>query len=145
MIGIDWIDTVIGIIPIGVIFHVVAVVVHVIAALVCLFLGAVVLTAKKGTRRHKILGRAWAGIMFFIAFTSFWIGDDFSYIHVISVWVIFGLIMAILAIRFIGGRRGVKIHRGFMIGNYIGLWAAAIPAFITEGRLMHQLTAYYLF
>lgn len=114
---------------------------HAIAALVSLVLGGVVLAQKKGTRRHKLLGRIWAGLMLYVAITSFWIGEGFSYIHALSIWVIFGMIMAVVSIRVIKGKRGRLTHQGFMIGNYIGLWSAAIPAIITEGRLMHHVVA----
>ncbi|MCE2516498.1 MAG: DUF2306 domain-containing protein [Alphaproteobacteria bacterium] len=112
---------------------------HAIAAVFSLGLGAVVLTRKKGTRHHKLLGRIWAGLMLYVAVTSFWIGESFSYIHGLSIWVIFGMIMAVISIRVVKGKRGLASHKAFMIGNYIGLWSAAIPAFVTEGRVMHHV------
>jgi len=110
---------------------------HTVAALLAIILGIVVLASRKGTRRHRLMGRIWAGLMIFVSLTSFGIGETFGSIHVLSVWVLFGMVMAFIGIRHIKGRRGRRIHAAFMIGNYIGLWAAAVPAFLTEGRLMH--------
>ena len=110
---------------------------HTVAALLAIILGIVVLASRKGTRLHRLMGRIWAGLMIFVSLTSFGIGETFGSMHVLSVWVIFGMVMAFIGIRHIEGRRGRRIHAAFMIGNYIGLWAAALPAFLTEGRLMH--------
>ena len=112
---------------------------HAAAASVSLLLGGVVLMMKKGTATHKLLGRVWSGLMGFVAISSFWIGTSFSYIHLLSIWVIFSLTIAFVAIRKMGGIRGRRIHAASMIGNYIGLWSAAIPAVMTDGRLINLL------
>jgi len=112
---------------------------HMLAAVLALGLGALVLLLEKGTARHRFFGRLWAGLMVFVALGSFAIGESFGWIHLLSVWVLFGMLMALIGIRRIGGIRGRRIHAGFMIGNYIGLWSAALPAALTEGRLLHQL------
>lgn len=112
---------------------------HTVMALLAIALGLVVLVSRKGTSRHRFMGRIWAGLMVFVSLTSFGIGETFSIIHALSIWVIFGMAMAFIGIRHIKGRRGLRIHSAFMIGNYIGLWGAAVPAFLTEGRLMHAL------
>lgn len=96
---------------------------HLIGALVALVLGAMVLAMPKGTARHKLLGRIWVVIMLTVSISSFWIRDltgGFSWIHGLSVFTIFCLIMAIWGIR--TGR--VATHRGFMIGTFVGLLGA---------------------
>ena len=112
---------------------------HLITASLALIIGAIVLLLRKGTKHHKLLGRIWASFMLYTAISSFWIGDRFSWIHALSIWVIIGLTIALFAIKFIQSPKGNRIHAGFMIGNYIGLWSAAIPAALTEGRLTHQI------
>ncbi|MBO6549720.1 MAG: DUF2306 domain-containing protein [Rhizobiales bacterium] len=112
---------------------------HLITASLALIIGAIVLLLRKGTKHHKLLGRIWASLMLYTAISSFWIGDKFSWIHALSIWVIVGLTIAFFAIKFIQSPKGTRIHAGFMIGNYIGLWSAAIPAALTEGRLTHQI------
>lgn len=115
------------------------VVAHAAAASISLLLGGVVLAMKKGTATHKFYGRIWSGLMGFVAISSFWIGASFSYIHLLSIWVIFSITMAFVAIRVLGGIKGRRIHAASMIGNYIGLWSAAIPAVMTNGRLINAL------
>lgn len=112
---------------------------HLITASLALIIGAIVLLLRKGTKHHKLLGRIWAPLMLYTAISSFWIGDKFSWIHALSIWVVVGLTIALFAIKFIQSPKGTRIHAGFMIGNYIGLWSAAIPAALTEGRLTHQI------
>ena len=112
---------------------------HAAAASVSLVLGGIVLLMKKGTKKHKLQGRIWSGLMGFVAVSSFWIGTSFSYIHLLSIWVIFSLIVGLIAIRKMGGIHGRRIHAASMIGNYIGLWSAAIPAVMTDGRLINLL------
>src|SRR5262245_42267426 len=71
--------------------------VHLSAALLALALGALVLVLPKGTRRHKLFGRLWVGLMVLIAVSSFWIG--FSWIHLLSIWTLISLACAIWFIR----------------------------------------------
>ncbi len=112
---------------------------HLATATLSLIIGTAVLMLKKGTILHKALGRTWVGLMLYTAISSFWIGDKFSWIHGISIWVIIGICIALYAIRYMKRPKAIRIHSGFMIGNYIGLWSAAIPAALTEGRLTHQI------
>lgn len=112
---------------------------HLITATLALIIGTLVLLLKKGTSRHKAMGRIWVGLMLYTAISSFWIGDKLSWIHALSIWVLIGISIALYAIRYIKTPKGIRIHAGFMIGNYIGLWSAAIPAVLTEGRLTHQI------
>ena len=103
---------------------------HLSAAVLALLLGAVVLSSPKGTRRHKVLGRAWVGLMVLVAVSSFWIG--FSWIHLLSVWTLISLGCAIWFIR----RGNVRAHRGFMIGTFLGLAGAGLGA-LAPGRMLY--------
>jgi uncharacterized membrane protein len=103
---------------------------HLTAALLALVLGGVMLALPKGTRRHKLLGRLWVGLMVFVAVSSFWIG--FSWIHLLSVWTLISLACALWFIR----RGNVRAHRGFMIGTYLGLVGAGLGA-LAPGRMLY--------
>jgi uncharacterized membrane protein len=103
---------------------------HLAAALLALVLGSVVLTLPKGTRRHKLLGRLWVGLMVLVAVSSFWIG--FSWIHLLSIWTLISLACAIWFIR----RGNVRAHRGFMIGTFLGLAGAGLGA-LAPGRMLY--------
>ena len=103
---------------------------HLSTAVVALVLGAVVLASSKGTRRHKLLGRVWVGLMVLVAASSFWIG--FSWIHLLSAWTLISLACAIWFIR----RGNVRAHRGFMIGTFLGLAGAGLGA-LAPGRMLY--------
>jgi uncharacterized membrane protein len=112
----------------------VTVALHLGAALFSLGLGLTVLFLRKGTALHKALGRAWAGLMAAAALSSFWITSNgtFSWIHLLSVWVLVALACAIYFIR----RGNVSAHRKFMIGTYLGLIGAGAGA-LAPGRTLH--------
>ncbi len=112
--------------------------IHLAAALVALVLGAVQLARHKGTPPHRWRGRIWVAVMVAAAGSSFGIqaltqGHGFSYIHILSVWTLVALTVAIVAIR----RGNVRMHRGFMIGSYLGLLGAGIGAVAVPGRLLY--------
>ena len=44
-----------------------AVQIHALAAVAAFFLGAVVFLRKKGTRRHRTMGKIWVGLMLIVA------------------------------------------------------------------------------
>ncbi|MCY4334145.1 MAG: DUF2306 domain-containing protein [Litoreibacter sp.] len=77
--------------------------VHAIAAVAALFLGAYVLWRPKGDAAHKWTGRVWAGLMAVTALSSFGIREIFdgwfSPIHILSVYTLVTLVVAIHAIR----------------------------------------------
>ena len=107
---------------------------HLAAALLALGLGLVTLLLRKGTPLHKGLGRAWALLMAVAAASSFWITRNgaFSWIHLLSVWVLISLACAIWFIR----RGNVRAHQGFMVGTYLGLLGAGAGA-LAPGRTLH--------
>jgi uncharacterized membrane protein len=113
--------------------------IHIVAATAALLLGAYVLAARKGTLGHRLAGRAWVAAMLVTAIGSFWIkGHDqgqFSWIHGLSVVILLMLAAAIWSIR--SGR--VRAHRRFMIGTYLGLVGAAIPAALAPHRILGQM------
>jgi uncharacterized membrane protein len=110
---------------------------HVSSAVLALFLGGVVLSSTKGSRRHKVLGRIWVALMLAVALSSFWSfeirdGAGPSFVHVLSVWTLISLGCAIWFIR----RGNVRAHRGFMIGTFLGLAGAGLGA-LAPGRMLY--------
>jgi uncharacterized membrane protein len=111
--------------------------IHIAAATLALLGGALVLARRKGTRAHKVLGRVWVGAMLVVALSSFWIfeirqGAGPSFVHVLSVWTLISLALALWFIR----RGNVRAHKGFMIGTYLGLVGAGIGA-LAPGRALY--------
>src|SRR5262245_54710358 len=117
--------------------HSFAVQFHVTTAILAFALGIVLLVRRKGTRWHKVLGRAWAVLMFGVAISSFWITGiagpgRFSVIHLLSIFTVASLVIAIWAIR--TGR--VRIHRFTMIGIFAGGLIGAGAGALVPGRLI---------
>lgn len=110
--------------------------VHLLGVVPALVLGAAMLFLAKGTRLHRALGRVWVMLMLVVAVSSFWIfeirdGAGPSAIHLLSLWTLIALALALLSIR----RGNRRAHQGFMIGTYIGLLAAGALA-LEPGRLL---------
>lgn len=114
--------------------------VHLFAALVALPIGISMLFMTKGTKLHMTLGGSWVILMLGVAISSFWVRDlsveGPSWIHFLSAFTLFSLIMGIWAIR--TGR--VRMHRGYMIGTFIGLLGAGAGT-LAPGRAVHDYLA----
>jgi uncharacterized membrane protein len=112
--------------------------VHLAAVLPAAVIGACQLMATKGTRSHRLLGWIWVSFMAVAAVSSFWITQQrpggWSVIHLLSLWVLFALSMAIWQIR----RGNVRAHKRFMVGTLIGLGAAGLGA-LMPGRFLATL------
>lgn len=113
---------------------------HAIAAMIAIILGGFQLTMKKGGMLHRILGRVWLGLMLIVAFSSFFIHKielwgAYSPIHLLSLWTIFSVGLAVYYVR-VGN---IRRHKQVMIAFY---WLALIlTGFFTllPGRVMHQV------
>jgi uncharacterized membrane protein len=113
--------------------------IHLAAVVPAVALGIVQLAAPKGTRPHKMLGWIWVLAMAVAALSSFWImevrkGAGWSVIHLLSIWVLIALSLAIWNIR----RGNVRAHKRFMVGTLFGLAGAGIGAMM-PGRFLAQL------
>lgn len=113
---------------------------HVATVVPAAFLGAYVLATRKGTRRHKLLGRVWLSLMVLTALSTFFIHSirmwgDFSPIHLLSILVI---VSSVLAIRY--ARKGdIRAHKSTLIATYIGgIFGAGIFT-LWPGRLMNTI------
>jgi uncharacterized membrane protein len=116
----------------------IAIQIHAFAAIAAFILGAVQLTAPKGTIPHRLLGWVWAALMLTVAISSFFIHElrlwgPWSPIHLLSLLTLVTLPLAIFYAR----RRDVRRHRWVMIGLFAGaLVIAGIFTFL-PGRIMH--------
>ena len=95
---------------------------HIVLALLSVALGTAVVLTRKGTARHKRIGRIWWAAMLGVAVGSFWIKSNgsFSWIHLLSLVTLVNLVGAIYFIR----RGNVEGHKKMMIGNFLGLLVA---------------------
>jgi uncharacterized membrane protein len=109
---------------------------HVAAAVFAVVLSAAIIIVRRGTPAHRHLGRAWVAMLATICISSFWItglnGASYSWIHLLSVWTLLGLIEAVWAIR----HGNVRVHKYAMTSTMIGaLLGAGFFAFM-PGRMM---------
>ena len=113
---------------------------HAIAAMIAIILGGIQLYMKKGGTVHKLLGRIWIGLMLIVSISSFFIHEiklwgAYSPIHLLSLWTIFSLGLAVYFVR-VGN---IKRHKQVMIAFYG--FALILTGLFTlmPGRVMHQI------
>ncbi|HET8598908.1 MAG TPA: DUF2306 domain-containing protein [Segeticoccus sp.] len=112
---------------------------HAVVATLALVLGAVnVLRRRRGDGPHRLIGRVWVGLMYFTAFSSFFIQQlrpgRFSWIHALSVLTIVTLSLGLWHAR----RGNVPRHAANMIGTYLGLLGALVGVVAVPSRLVPQ-------
>jgi len=77
----------------------------------------------------------------FLTVPSFWIREindgDFSWIHLLTIWTIINMGIAIINIK----KGYVRTHAGFMAGTMLGTVIAGIFA-IMPGRFINSLIGY---
>ncbi|OOG67277.1 hypothetical protein B0E45_21635 [Sinorhizobium sp. A49] len=115
-----------------------AVQLHVATVIPAAILGALLLARPKGTRWHRLLGKIWIALMVVTACSTFFIHEiklvgDFSPIHLLSIYVLFGSRQAIAAAR----RHDIAAHRGHVARMYLGGIVVAGLFTLLPGRLMH--------
>ena len=113
---------------------------HSIAAMLAVLLGGWQLFSEKGTRRHRIFGWAWVGLMIYVAGSSFFINElhfwrTLSPPHVLSAWTLISLAIAVFQAR----RGNIRQHRLWMLSLYV--LALLLTGIFTlwPGRLLHQV------
>ena len=75
---------------------------HALAAFAAVIIGALQLWMRKGGRVHRIMGYIWVALMAVVALSSFFIHElrivgAFSPIHLLSIFTLWSLYMAIRA------------------------------------------------
>lgn len=112
---------------------------HILAAMGTVALGGLIFTMRKGRAFHRAAGWIWVALMATTAVSSLFIvglnGDRWSFIHLISGWVLIALPLAVMAAR----KHRVTVHRKAMTGMFIGGSLAAGAFTFLPGRLMWRL------
>jgi uncharacterized membrane protein len=123
----------------------VAIQLHLAAAVLAFLLGGWVLLRRKGTKVHRSLGLIWMGLMALIALSSFFIpgtilplAGPFGLIHLLSVWVLVSIAVAIWAAR--SGR--ILHHRIWVSATYAGGLVGAGAGALAPGRLIAAMLGY---
>lgn len=113
-----------------------AVLIHLAAVLAATVIGLVQLLGPKGTTAHRALGWIWTAAMLATAVSSLFIrtlnDGAFSHVHVLSVWVLLTLPVAVWAAR--TGR--VALHKRTITGLFAGGVLIAGVFAALPGRLL---------
>lgn len=113
---------------------------HALAAILALGLAIWQVLGPKGSRRHRIVGYIWAGLMLFIAAGSFWIHTltligPFSPIHILSAVVLISVPLAVLHAR----RGRIRAHARAMTQLFVLALIGAGIFTLWPGRVMHEV------
>ena len=114
---------------------------HLIAALLAILLGSINLSRRKGTIQHRVIGWVWLVLMTVVTLSSFGIRElnpgQFSWIHILTVWTIISMAVALIAIK----NKKIRLHARFMIGTMIGAVVAGLFA-LAPGRFISTYLGY---
>jgi uncharacterized membrane protein len=117
-----------------------AIQIHAFTAMAAFTLGAIQLAGAKGTLPHRTLGWIWVALMFLVAASSLFIHElriwgPWSPIHLLSIYVLVTLPLAVLAAR----RHARERHRRAMVGLFVGGLVIAGLFTFYPGRIMHTV------
>ena len=112
--------------------------IHAYAALMLIPLSLVLFSLPRGNPLHRLLGWSWVVLMATVALSSFLITEvrasgGFSPIHLLSVFTLGSLLVAVTAAR----RHQVNRHRRVMKWLTLGALVGAGIFTLLPGRLMH--------
>lgn len=113
---------------------------HALFALALILLTAAIFMIPRGKTAHRVLGWTWVIGMGIVAVSSFWISEirifgPFSYIHILSVTTLIGLVVAVRAAR----NHQVAKHRTTMKRIAFGALVVAGGFTFLPGRIMFQI------
>ena len=113
---------------------------HAFTAMAAFALGAIQLSAPKGTLPHRTAGWIWVALMVIVAVSSFFIHDlrvwdAWSPIHLLSVFTLAMLPLAVMHAR----RHRVDRHRRAMTAIFVGALVIASVFTLAPGRIMHAV------
>ena len=113
---------------------------HAMAAMAAVILGGLQLASAKGTTQHRVLGWSWALLMMYVSVSSFFISSlrlwgAFSPIHLLSVWTLFSLWMAIYHAR----KGNIRQHKIWMVLLYVLALLVTGVFTLWPGRVMHAV------
>ncbi|MGB5821127.1 MAG: DUF2306 domain-containing protein [Saonia sp.] len=114
---------------------------HLVTVVPCIFIGAFLLMATKGTKNHRGIGKVYMGLMFFTAMVSLFLPaqvgaqflNHFGWIHLFSILTLYAVPTAVWAIK----KGNVRRHRSKMILLYIGAIIIAGGFTLAPGRYLH--------
>lgn len=113
--------------------------IHLAFGLLALLVGAILMAGRKGPRLHRILGWGWVAAVGIVAASSLFIRTvnpgHFSFIHILSGYVIIALPLAVAAAR----RHDVERHRRYMSGLFYGGFAVNLIFVLLPGRFVWNL------
>lgn len=107
---------------------------HTGAAIFSLLAGIIMLSRRKGTPAHRLLGKLWVVTLLFTAISAFWIQSSghFSWIHLLSVYTPLAIVRAVLAAR----RGHIRAHQIGMTSLFVGSLVIAGVFTLLPGRLL---------
>ncbi len=114
--------------------------IHTIVAILGIFIGGYAMIARKGTARHKLMGRLFGLMAVVTALTSFFIHEIrslglWSPIHLLSIFTLIIVWRGVADIR--AGR--VKAHQRKMQGIYLSGFVIAAAFTLMPGRLPYEV------
>jgi len=117
-----------------------AIQIHAFTAMAALAIGAIQLASAKGTLPHRTVGWIWVTLMFVVAVSSLFIHElrmwgPWSPIHLLSIYVLITLPLAVLAAH----RHARERHRRAMVGLFVGGLVIAGLFTFYPGRIMHTV------
>lgn len=115
--------------------------IHLITVTPCIFIGAYLLIIKKGTSKHRWIGKIYLSLMFFTATVSLFLPahvgtqflNHFGWVHLFSILTIYTVPTAILAIK----KGNIKSHKRKMVLLYFGALIIAGAFTLAPGRYLH--------
>ena len=116
-----------------------AVQIHIVVALLALVLGTAMMVRRKGTRSHRLIGKAFLALMLVVATTALFIrhinDGSFSWIHIFVPVTFFAAWEAVHYVR----KGNIRGHKRAVTGLYFG--ALLIPGALSvlPGRTMWMI------
>lgn len=122
--------------------YIVLVYLHLATVVPAFFIGTYLLINRKGTIRHKQLGKAYMLLMLLTATITLIMSAElgpvilnhFGFIHLFSLLVLYSVPAAFFAAR----KNDIKAHRNYMVGVYVGGILIAGGFAFAPGRLLHS-------
>jgi uncharacterized membrane protein len=114
------------------------IIIHVAAVLPTVPLGGYILLTRKGTPRHKLLGKIWLVLMLITATSAIFIQSSggFSWIHLFVPLTFHAAWKTVATAR----RGDIRAHKRHLVFTYLtALMLPGLAAFLVPGRLMNVM------
>ncbi|WP_455200984.1 DUF2306 domain-containing protein [Kaarinaea lacus] len=115
---------------------------HLATILPAFLIGTYLLLNRKGTSQHRLLGKLYMLLMLVTAVTTLFMPAEvgpqflnhFGFIHIFSLLVLYNVPSAYVAAK----SSNLRVHRGNMIGLYVGGILIAGSFALMPGRMLHD-------